>query len=202
MTARETIFSRVRDALAPLGSDRAALPDHDPDVSRPLWLTGNAQDLFAKRLASTGARFFDSVPACVDWLTHEESKRLYISPGLEFLIPSLTGPWTLTSDAVRPQVDEIDSAITLAAGAIAESGTLILTDATTPDRLAAIAPWRHIAAVRRSTIFLTIDEAIAAMPPDPCVLWVTGPSKTADVEGILIQGVHGPGEQACLLIDS
>jgi L-lactate dehydrogenase complex protein LldG len=28
---------------------------------------------------------------------------------------------------------------------------------------------------------------------------VSGPSQTADVEGILIRGVHGPGEQICLL---
>jgi L-lactate dehydrogenase complex protein LldG len=38
------------------------------------------------------------------------------------------------------------------------------------------------------------------MPDDPNIIWVTGPSKTADVEGILIQGVHGPGVQACLLV--
>jgi L-lactate dehydrogenase complex protein LldG len=38
------------------------------------------------------------------------------------------------------------------------------------------------------------------MPDDPNIIWVTGPSKTADVEGILIQGVHGPGVQGCLLV--
>ena len=43
-------------------------------------------------------------------------------------------------------------------------------------------------------------DAIAALPEDPNGIWVTGPSKTADVEGILIQGVHGPGIQGCLLV--
>ena len=33
----------------------------------------------------------------------------------------------------------------------------------------------------------------------PNIMWCTGPSKTADVEGILIEGVHGPGEQIALL---
>jgi hypothetical protein len=41
-------------------------------------------------------------------------------------------------------------------------------------------------------------EAILDLGSDPCALWVTGPSKTADVEGILIEGVHGPGIQVCL----
>jgi len=32
------------------------------------------------------------------------------------------------------------------------------------------------------------------------VIWCTGPSKTADVEGILIEGVHGPGQQIALVV--
>jgi len=45
-----------------------------------------------------------------------------------------------------------------------------------------------------------LTAAVAALPVDPNVIWVTGPSKTADVEGILIEGVHGPGRQITLLM--
>ena len=55
-------------------------------------------------------------------------------------------------------------------------------------------------AVGASIDFALIADALAAMPDDPNLIWVTGPSKTADVEGILIQGVHGPGAQACLIL--
>jgi L-lactate dehydrogenase complex protein LldG len=34
----------------------------------------------------------------------------------------------------------------------------------------------------------------------PYIRASTGPSKTADVEGILIQGVHGPGMQIALIV--
>ena len=50
-------------------------------------------------------------------------------------------------------------------------------------------------------IHRTIPEAIAALGDSPNIIWATGPSKTADVEGILIEGVHGPGEQIALLMD-
>ena len=53
----------------------------------------------------------------------------------------------------------------------------------------------------RETIFLDLPAAVSAMPADPNIIWVTGPSKTADVEGILIEGVHGPGIQIALLVE-
>jgi L-lactate dehydrogenase complex protein LldG len=76
---------------------------------------------------------------------------------------------------------------------------VILGDATTSRRLSTIAPWVHVAVLRRADIRRTIAEAIGGLGDDPYVVWCTGPSKTADVEGILISGVHGPGEQVVLL---
>ena len=97
------------------------------------------------------------------------------------------------------RLDEYAFGITAAAGAIAETGTIILGDKTTSSRLGALAPWLHVAVIRKDQLFPDIPSAISAMPDDPNVIWVTGPSKTADVEGILIEGVHGPGRQVALL---
>jgi hypothetical protein len=54
---------------------------------------------------------------------------------------------------------------------------------------AALAPWYHIALVSHAEIHRTIADALAAMPDDPNLSWVTGSSKTGNVEGIPIQGV-------------
>lgn len=106
---------------------------------------------------------------------------------------------SLRTSLDRGHIDDTRFGITRAAGAIAETGTLILTDAGTSTRLSALAPWIHIAVLDPNTIHAHVNDAIAALGDDPNVVWCTGPSKTADVEGILIEGVHGPGEQVALI---
>jgi L-lactate dehydrogenase complex protein LldG len=201
MTARDTIFQGIRDALAPL-KDRAAYPGFPPSATDPVWLADESDPptLFHKRLTATGAKFFADATACARWLREDGAQLVYLAPALADLAPIFAAELAVTHEYSRARVDEIDAAVTPAAGAIAESGTIILTDGDMPDRLAALAPWRHIAAVPSAKLYRTIPDAIAAFPPDPNIIWVTGPSKTADVEGILIQGVHGPGQQGCFFV--
>jgi L-lactate dehydrogenase complex protein LldG len=100
----------------------------------------------------------------------------------------------------RSNYDRYQFGITRATGAIAETGSLIIDDLRTSDRLAALSPWVHIGVLTRDEIHRTLPEAIAALGEAPNIIWATGPSKTADVEGILIEGVHGPGEQIAFLL--
>ena len=61
--------------------------------------------------------------------------------------------------------------------------------------------WVHVAVLRREQIFPDVSAAIAGLGNDANIIFCTGPSKTADVEGILIEGVHGPGIQIALLME-
>lgn len=102
----------------------------------------------------------------------------------------------------RNQTDQYHFGMTRASLGIAETGTIVLTDKDTSARLGALAPWIHVAVLSKGDIVPTVAEAIARLPKDdPSVIWVTGPSKTADIEGVLIEGVHGPGLQACWLVE-
>jgi L-lactate dehydrogenase complex protein LldG len=107
---------------------------------------------------------------------------------------------TIETTYDRERYDDYQFGVTRATGAIAESGTIIIDDDRTSHRLAALSPWVHVAVLEKSEIHRTIPEAIAAFGESPNIIWCTGPSKTADVEGILIEGVHGPGEQIALLV--
>jgi L-lactate dehydrogenase complex protein LldG len=201
VTAREKVFAGIKSALAPL-PEREARPAVPRGVADPQWLAGEADNvaLFKKRAKAAGTLCFDTPGGCLSWLYEQQAKLVYLPEALASLDAKFSEIVQLTHDYARAQVDEIDAALTLAHGAIAETGTIILTDESTPDRLAALAPWTHIAVVRKDTIRRSVADALAVMPDDPNIIWVTGPSKTADVEGILIQGVHGPGVQGCLLI--
>lgn len=200
--AREQILGRVRDALTPLPG-RASLPDWDKEL---VSLRQNAActdlwSLFSERLKAVNGTPLDSVAQLVNmlqaagWLHGYCDSRLW--PELQ---PAFPPGFTVETTFDRARVDEYKFGITVADGAIAETGTLVLSDTQTGNRLGALAPWMHVAVVRRATIVLDVTSAIASLPSDPNIVWVTGPSKTADVEGILIEGVHGPGLQAALLL--
>ena len=198
---REAIFSRVRGALAPL-EKRAPLPDWDNELihMRTLRGTVDAWPLFCERLKLVNGVSFESLVALVTWLDGNGWRHGYCDPKLWPSMKAAFPPtFTVQTTFDRTRVDDYQFGITRAAGAVAETGSIILTDKTTSSRLAALAPWVHIAVLTRSTIFTDLQHAVTALTDDPNIIFCTGPSKTADVEGILIEGVHGPGQQAALL---
>lgn len=100
----------------------------------------------------------------------------------------------------------IDIGITTAQGAIAETGTLILDSSRERNRLISLVPPVHIAIVNSSSIYSTLGEALSALHNDnqhvsPILTFVTGPSRTADIELTLTIGVHGPQELYVIIND-
>ncbi len=199
---REAIFSRIRGALAPLHT-RAALPDYDQEIAvmRSLITGRDLAELFAERIKRVGGSALTDVAALVAQLRAGGWLHGYCDPALwPQLAPQFGADFEVETEFDRTRVDDYAFGITRAAGAVAESGTIILNDATTSRRLGALAPWVHIAVVERASIFSDLTQAVAALGSDRNVVWCTGPSKTADVEGILIEGVHGPGVQIALVV--
>lgn len=204
MGSREQILQRVREALAPL-PERAAYPEFADDVAvmRQLFPEGvDLWEVFSARLRAVNGRPMTEAAELAQWLDERGARHGYCDPALWPQLQPAFGPQFRVELAFdRTRVDEFEFGITRADGAIAETGTVILRDATTSSRLGALAPWIHVAVFARAAIFPTLPAAVAALGSDPNIVFVTGPSKTADVEGILIEGVHGPGEQIALALD-
>jgi L-lactate utilization protein LutC len=103
--------------------------------------------------------------------------------------------------AVDPSVAELfgyDVGISTAQAAIAETGTLMLDSEAERHRLVSLVPPVHIAIVDAANICLALGEALAAAGHgrelSPTITFITGPSRTADIELTLAIGVHGPQE--------
>jgi L-lactate dehydrogenase complex protein LldG len=93
---------------------------------------------------------------------------------------------------------------------LAESGTLVLSSMTEGAHLASLAPPVHVALYRRGQLLGSLEELLErlAVPRDAnepthgrSVVFITGPSRTADIEQILIRGVHGPRELHAILVE-
>ena len=200
---RSEIFAKIEAATAGL-KNKAPLPDYDVALThaQPRLAGGDLWETFARNLTAVHGRAMTSVDELAEFLKSEGRTHGYCDPALFDAVGSKLAAAGLTVETEydRSRYDDYQFGITLASGAIAESGTLILDDFKTSHRLAALSPWVHVAVLDRATIHRTVSDAIDAFGDAPNITWCTGPSKTADVEGILIEGVHGPGEQIALLV--
>jgi L-lactate dehydrogenase complex protein LldG len=200
---RRRVMDRVRAAVA-WREHRAPMPAYPDDVARSRSAPGDSSDSIVDRfregLLAAGGRAFLEGAALASWLKDQRLLHGYCDADLLPRLGEAFRPFAIETRFARARIDEYSFGITQAAGAIAETGSLILVDRPESRRLAAVAPWVHIAVVERSRIHRDVADAIAALGDEPYVLWCTGPSKTADVEGILIQGVHGPGEQVAWIV--
>jgi L-lactate utilization protein LutC len=91
----------------------------------------------------------------------------------------------------------VDVGISTAQAGIAETGTLILDSACERHRLVSLVPPVHIAIINASAIVATLADALTLLQQkeiSPAITFITGPSRTADIELTLTIGVHGPQE--------
>ena len=99
----------------------------------------------------------------------------------------------------RARLFEADVGITGSDYAIAETGTVVVHPRGGLSRLVSLAPTRHIAVVRRGTVLPSLDElflleseAQANGTLASSMNLITGPSRTGDIEGVIVEGIHGP----------
>ena len=198
------VLTRIRASLAARNEkDKTPYPNWKPEtvVSAGRLAHGSLVDCFEANFAAANGLVMRQAAELGAYLGKANQRNGYCDPALESAMSEMTrNGVTFSTTYDRSRYDEYDFGITRATGAIAESGSIILRDSETSARLGALTPWIHVAVVEQQTIVRTIGDAIAAFGDDPNVIWVTGPSKTADVEGILIEGVHGPGVQIALIV--
>ena len=107
-------------------------------------------------------------------------------------------------DQLRELCATLDVGITSADYLLADTGTLVMLSSPREARLISLLPPAHIAVVPCDRILTGLDELFSLLP-DPAAIsssmvLITGPSRTADIEQILVRGVHGPGQITVVLV--
>ncbi len=138
-----------------------------------------------------------------EYLTVCDARRLALSdsPLVERVVGRMnTDGLRLERDADRAVLFDCDVGITSAQWAIAETGTIVLDSNRERHRLVSLVPPRHVAIVEAGALRATLAEVLAeagargADGLSRTLTFVTGPSRTSDIELTLAIGVHGPGE--------
>lgn len=99
--------------------------------------------------------------------------------------------------------DGIDVGVTRATCAIAETGTLALVSSPQSPRTLSLVPPINVCVVDAARLYRSLPEALAgegwasAMPAN--LVFVSGPSKTADIQQTLAYGAHGPKDLIVLI---
>jgi len=107
--------------------------------------------------------------------------------------------------AARNQWGVADIGITGADAGIAATGSLILRSGPGRPRAASLLPPVHVAILHRERITQSIESWLAengtSLSDSANTVFVSGPSRSGDIEMILTLGVHGPGEVHIVLVD-
>jgi len=106
------------------------------------------------------------------------------------------------AEASREELFASDIGITSAQWAIAETGTLVLESGAERHRLVSLVPPVHVCMLTASSIRQTMAEILelANVETNPTITFITGASRTSDIELTLAIGVHGPGELFVIVI--
>lgn len=129
----------------------------------------------------------------------------------ELLADYLTIPWEPQRDRAELITDfaAADIGVTGADYAIAYTGTVVLLSSPHKGRSVSLLPTVHIVLLRASQIRTRMGEVldeIAASSGDPTQMpssinFITGPSRSSDIENDLSIGVHGPVAEYVLLLN-
>ncbi len=115
-------------------------------------------------------------------------------------------------ETLRQKFIEATVGISGANVAIAETGTIVLVTNEGNADLTTTLPPVHIALFGIDKLVATLDDAVSVLRMLPrsgtgqlmtsYVNWITGPSRSADIEQSLTIGVHGPRAMHCVIIDN
>lgn len=152
------------------------------------------------------------VPALVGWILSAAGVEAFLSWGSDRLpvagviehlveaglarLPALVPDDPAMRVEHQGRYDDVGAGVTGAAAGFAASGSIVLATGPGQPRMASLIPPLHVALLRKQDIHPSLSAWAAANPnaarATANLVFVTGPSRTGDIEMQLNLGVHGP----------
>ena len=155
-------------------------------------------ELGAERVVRSGQSIFDYVPVntALEWR------------GVE--VTTIVRDEEATRQQLREQMRRADVGLTGTDYALAETGSLVILPRRGLSRLVSLVPPVHIALVRPEEVLETLHDLFLLRRLEykrsggemgSYLNFITGPSRTADIEMTIVQGVHGPRAVHLILVE-
>lgn len=218
MSDQATILGRIREALR----ESAPVPGHHgepveahlhPSKAFSQWLPAvgadleSQLDLFARNSAELKTEFHllgspAEIPARLAAFAVENGwKRVATHSGVltNAAVPGLKLPTVNTDHGYDvAAMEQSDAGITECDALVAQTGSVLITARSAGGRALSVLPPHHVVLVTRAQVVPDLPAAYAVLRRNygdnfPSFMsFITGPSRTGDIERILVLGAHGP----------
>ncbi len=220
MSERENILARIREALVipahkPVRSVLQNGKDAAPETGNgyaaflPMAATGfdDQQKQFQLNAADLKAEFHllenaaDAAAALAKISLEEGWKKVATHHG-ELTLPACKAlglPTLIVDDAFdKNELEASDAGITECDALVAQTGSVLVTSRSAGGRALSVLPPHHVVLARRDQMVSDLPAAFALLKArygadfPSMISFITGPSRTGDIERILVLGAHGP----------
>lgn len=217
-SARDEILGRIREALREKAHEPVAT---GADVPPKEWLppVGDTLEeriaLFAANAAQLRAGFHvcDNAAAAAVRLRElagaQGWKRIGIHnhPLTQAVYAGMNLPLLVTDEAYsKSDLEGCDVGVTACECLVAQTGSVLISTDSSGGRALSVLPPHHVVVATADQLVADLSEALHAAAARHGADWpsllsfITGPSRTGDIERILVLGAHGPKELTILLI--
>ena len=129
----------------------------------------------------------------------DQLEQLVRERGWRRLACSASTAWGAVAKKRTDQLAEAQLGLSVADWAIADTGTVVVCSSEAVLRSYSLVPPTVAFFVPQSRIRQTVGDVLNELPTTAqslpsCVSFISGPSSTADLAGVHVVGVHGPGE--------
>lgn len=218
--ARKEIMARIREALK-TPSPRPHLKAESSKVMGKAWLpeVGDTKAatlaLLSDNLAKLKAHFhpvenLDQAMALVKDLAQKNNWKNIAYHKHELVTPvaqAIEGDcWAVEDSLTKDKLEASDVGMTSCVSIVAQFGAILVSSETSGGRGLSILPPVHVVIAKADQIvpdlaacFEQVNAQFKGKMPS-MLSFITGPSRTGDIERILVLGAHGPKELYLILV--